>query len=219
VLPDGCVDVVWRNDGTLFVAGPDRGPVAHRHAAGARFAGVRLRPGTAATTLGVAADELRDRQVPLSALWGRRAERLADRLHHAASPAECRRLLADAVAGAPAAVDDRVPAAVAALERAPRGVGDLAGEAGLGARQLRRRFVAQVGYGPKTYARIVRLRRFLALARAGDGLAELAYAAGYADQAHLTRECRRLTGRTPAQLRGDRNVQDRAGAAPSPSAP
>jgi AraC-like DNA-binding protein len=31
-------------------------------------------------------------------------------------------------------------------------------------------------------------------------LAGLAFAAGYADQAHLTRECRRLAGRTPAEL-------------------
>jgi AraC-like DNA-binding protein len=33
-----------------------------------------------------------------------------------------------------------------------------------------------------------------------DDLAGLAFAAGYADQAHLTRECRRLAGRTPAEL-------------------
>jgi AraC-like DNA-binding protein len=47
----------------------------------------------------------------------------------------------------------------------------------------------------------MRLRRFLALGEeAGGGLATLAAEAGYADQAHLTRECRRLTGRTPAEL-------------------
>ena len=33
-------------------------------------------------------------------------------------------------------------------------------------------------------------------------LAELAAAAGYADQAHLTRECRALSGSTPAALAG-----------------
>jgi AraC-like DNA-binding protein len=33
-----------------------------------------------------------------------------------------------------------------------------------------------------------------------DDLAGLAYEAGFADQAHLTRECRRLAGRTPAEL-------------------
>ena len=49
-------------------------------------------------------------------------------------------------------------------------------------------------------ARVLRFQRFLTLARRGDDLARLAFAAGYADQAHLTRECRRLSGRTPAEL-------------------
>jgi AraC-like DNA-binding protein len=38
--------------------------------------------------------------------------------------------------------------------------------------------------------------------RGGDGVAGLAIDAGYADQAHLTRECRRLTGLTPRELLG-----------------
>lgn len=47
-------------------------------------------------------------------------------------------------------------------------------------------------------------------------LAEVAAQAGYADQAHLSREVRALTGRSPAALRAEReaampvpNVQDR----------
>jgi AraC-like DNA-binding protein len=47
-----------------------------------------------------------------------------------------------------------------------------------------------------------RFQRFLALARARDqgqpNLGILAAEAGYADQAHLTREFRRLAGRTPS---------------------
>ena len=91
---------------------------------------------------------------------------------------------------------------------------------GLSERQLRRRFADAVGYGPKTLARVLRFQRFLELARGGDDLARLAFAAGYADQAHLTRECGRLAGRTPpAQLvasgaaaAGER-LEPRAGAA------
>ncbi len=41
-----------------------------------------------------------------------------------------------------------------------------------------------------------------------DGLADAAAGAGYADQAHLTRECRALTGRTPGQLAGSRRHAD-----------
>jgi transcriptional regulator GlxA family with amidase domain len=72
---------------------------------------------------------------------------------------------------------------------------------GLGERQLRRRFDDAVGYGPKTLQRVLRFQRFLALARlGGEDLAGLAFAAGYADQAHLTRECGRLAGLPPAAL-------------------
>ncbi|MER6878168.1 helix-turn-helix domain-containing protein, partial [Amycolatopsis sp. NPDC000673] len=53
-------------------------------------------------------------------------------------------------------------------------------------------------YGPATYRRILRLQRAIALAPATATLADLAVAAGYSDQPHLTRECRALTGLTPS---------------------
>ena len=86
---------------------------------------------------------------------------------------------------------------------------DIADDVGLSPRQLRRRCHAAVGYGPKTLQRVLRFRRFVsridALAQnpqSPDGLdlAGLAVQAGYADQAHLTRECGRLAGLTPAAL-------------------
>ena len=77
---------------------------------------------------------------------------------------------------------------------------ELGRRSGLSERQLRRRFVDAVGYGPKTLARVLRFQRFLALAAHGRDLGASALDAGYADQAHLTRECRRLSGRTPAEL-------------------
>jgi AraC-like DNA-binding protein len=70
-------------------------------------------------------------------------------------------------------------------------------------RQLRRRCQAAVGYGPATLRRVLRFRRFVAWADAGaaDGdLATVAADLGYADQAHLTRECARLAGLTPTAL-------------------
>jgi methylphosphotriester-DNA--protein-cysteine methyltransferase len=56
----------------------------------------------------------------------------------------------------------------------------------------------------KTLARILRLQRMLALVSRGElarvGLAGIALAAGYADQAHMTAECTRLAGKPPARL-------------------
>jgi transcriptional regulator GlxA family with amidase domain len=75
----------------------------------------------------------------------------------------------------------------------------LADDVSLSARQLRRRFHDAVGYGPKTLQRNLRLQRFRALNELG--LVRAAAEAGDADQAHLTNECRRLTGLTPSELR------------------
>jgi AraC-like DNA-binding protein len=93
-------------------------------------------------------------------------------------------------------------ARAAALEMATPGarVDALGAALGVSERQLRRRFADAVGYGPKTLARVLRFQRFLTLSRNGDDLARLALDAGYADQAHLTRETRRLAGRTPLEL-------------------
>ena len=58
--------------------------------------------------------------------------------------------------------------------------------------------------------RVQRFQHFLALAeqQPGAALSRLAAEAGYADQAHLTRECGRLSGLAPAALLA-------AGAAPA----
>ncbi|WP_428965575.1 helix-turn-helix domain-containing protein [Micromonospora fluostatini] len=99
-------------------------------------------------------------------------------------------------AGGPDPVGRRVAARLAAGAT----VAATAAEVGLGARALHRRCRHLFGYGPKTLARILRMRRALDLARAGTPLAEVAARAGYADQAHLTRDVRALTGLPPRAL-------------------
>ena len=59
---------------------------------------------------------------------------------------------------------------------------------------------AAVGYGPKRLGRVLRLRRALAAARAGDELGRVAFDAGYADQAHFSGDCRELAGVPPSLL-------------------
>jgi AraC-like DNA-binding protein len=62
---------------------------------------------------------------------------------------------------------------------------------GFSNRQLRRRFSAAVGYGPKMFQSVLRFQRLLHLAgnkNAPRNLARLSADAGYADQAHMTRE-------------------------------
>jgi AraC-like DNA-binding protein len=196
VLPDGCLDVVVR-DGRAVVAGADTGPVPVRLGAGELVTGVRFAPGAAGAALGVPAEELRDRRVDLEDLWGRAGREVGERA--GADPAALVRALAPRLARA--APDPRVRAAAIRLVRAPdTPVPALAAAVELGERQLRRTFGAAVGYGPKTFARVMRFRVALGLVRAGEPLAGAALAAGYADQAHMTREMTALAGRSPGAL-------------------
>ncbi|MDN5894722.1 MAG: helix-turn-helix domain-containing protein [Nocardioides sp.] len=83
-------------------------------------------------------------------------------------------------------------------------VASLAGVLGVQPRTLHRRCVRLFGYGLAALARLLRLQRFVARGATEESptLAGLAVGAGYVDQAHLGRECRRVTGRTPAVFLG-----------------
>jgi AraC-like DNA-binding protein len=197
VLPDACVDIVWTR-GELVVAGPATGPDLAPATPGQGRCGVRFRVGAAGAALGLPASELLDEVVPLAEIWGAEGRLLEDRVALAERPLEA--LVAgiyDRVAGDG---DDLVREAVFRLRRGEDSVERLARATAVSERQLRRRFDRGVGYGPRTLRRVLRFQRFLGLARGGGSLARLAADAGYADQAHLARDCRRLAGATPLEL-------------------
>jgi AraC-like DNA-binding protein len=202
VLPDACVDVVF-TEGRLVVAGPATVASLVPATPGQGRAGVRFRVGAAGAALGLPVAELRDQGVPLAEVWGARARAIQDRVAAAPTTKDALLALIGGVAGrlpAPEAADHEVRRAALAVARGH----DAAATArlvGLSERQLRRRFEQAIGYGPSTLARVLRFQRFLHAAHASDApLARLAADAGYADQAHLARECRRLAGLSPSEL-------------------
>jgi AraC-like DNA-binding protein len=207
VLPDACSDLVWAPGQGAFVAGPDTGPVRTVLTAGTVMVGVRFRPSAGGPALGVPLSELRDLRVDLADLRRRDAGRLPGTLDPDVALARALDVAAALVAeGEP----DPALTRAATLLADPRArTGEVAAQIGLSLRQLRRRCHVSVGYGPKTLQRVLRFRRFVSridaapAAPAGPGaldLAVLAAQVGYADQAHLTRECGALAGLTPAAL-------------------
>jgi AraC-like DNA-binding protein len=200
VVPDGCVDLIWVADRELVIAGADTGPRVVDLPAGTRASGIRLRPGAAGALLGMPASELRDRQVPAALVWGAQIARLEEAMA-GAEPAGRLELLAGAVARRGVAPDALVVAAARRLAAHTARVGGVAAELGIGERQLHRRTLAAVGYGPKMLARVARLRRLIAVA--DESLASRALEAGYASQAHMSDEVRRLTGTTPVRFLED----------------
>jgi AraC-like DNA-binding protein len=197
VLPDACVDVVW-TQGRLIVAGPATMPDLAPATPGQTRCGVRFRVGMAGGALGLPASELLDQVVPVADIWGAAGRRLEGRVAASERPLEALVAgVADRIAGTG---DDLARAAVLRVRRGETSVERLARASAISERQLRRRFERAVGYGPGTLRRVLRFQRFLAAARSGASLARLAADAGYADQAHLVRECRRLAGLTPSAL-------------------
>ncbi|HEX6396867.1 MAG TPA: AraC family transcriptional regulator [Steroidobacteraceae bacterium] len=101
-------------------------------------------------------------------------------------------------------VDARVSAAIERLERegGRSRIEPLARAAALSMRGFQVRFRAAVGLTPKEFARLARLQSTLRALDASDTrISDLASDGGFADQAHATRELRRVTGHTPARLR------------------
>jgi AraC-like DNA-binding protein len=205
ILPDGCVDLLWR-EGKLILAGLDRSARPASVSPGERILGLRLRPGVAGAVLGMPASEVLDVHVKLEELLGATATELAERLAESEDDEEAFGLLERTVRyriqdGGP---DPLVLAATRRLGFPGIRVDQLAESLGISERQLRRRFHQAVGYGPKTLDRVLRFRRLVAqagaVAEGESDLARLAADLGYADQAHMTRDCLRLSGLTPVQL-------------------
>ena len=208
ITPDATIDLQWI-DGRFRIAGPDKEPQIEQLPAGAVIVGFRFRPGAAAGWLGVPASEIVGARLDLRELWGTRARELTDHIKAAPGLAGLLRQLEETVGKRTEghdALDPLMGRAFVVIDegRTPETplLALLLARLNMSERTLRRRFEDAFGYGPKTLDRILRFHRFRRLRKKAGNVstAALAIEAGYADQAHLIRESRRLTGVTPAAL-------------------
>jgi AraC-like DNA-binding protein len=200
VLPDACSDLIWERGVGAYIAGPDTGPARPMIKPGTVIVGIRFRPSAGGQVLRTPLSEIANQRVPLADLLPPAARRLPPTLDPEEAADRVLTITGGLVVdGAP----DRAMARAAVLLRNPAARAEaVAAEVGLSERQFRRRSQAAVGYSPKTLQRVLRFHRFVRLLDAAPApdLAALAADAGYADQAHLTRECSALSGYTPAAL-------------------
>ncbi|RAZ84653.1 AraC family transcriptional regulator [Mesorhizobium hawassense] len=208
ITPDATIDLQWI-DGRFRVAGPDKEPQIETPAAGAVIIGFRFQPGAAAGWLGVPVSEIVGGRLGLDELWGTRCRELSDRVGRRSGLAKLVLHLEETIGAHSEGRDGADPLMGRAFDVIDEGlppetplVPFLQRHLHMSERTLRRRFDDAFGYGPKTLDRILRFHRFRRLQRLqGEAsTALLAIEAGYADQAHLIRESRRLTGVTPSAL-------------------
>lgn len=200
VLPDGCADIVYSPSMSRELQLVGVMTRARKFALSGRFEfGVRFRPGMSSVFLPVPGVDTTDQAIALSDIGCAAARGLADRMAEAQSPAACAGIIETLLRDPrETSLVQRLCAAIVRRAGLVR-MDDLALQAGLSARQLRRLFLEQVGLSPKLFCRIIRFRGSLArLPREPRAdWAQVALECGYYDQAHFIHEFRQFSGCTP----------------------
>lgn len=173
--------------------------------------GIRLKPGAASAFCRDPLHGFTDRVVDATAIWGRAASDLCERLAEAGDPSSRLKRIEEFLARRMRRAGRALPGPLSAIDRT-RGrlsIDMLARQTGMGHRRLERAFLAEVGVSAKMLSRIVRFQRALAESQtlrasssefAGTRWVDVALQCGYSDQSHLIRDFRQFAGETPATL-------------------
>lgn len=195
----------WKPQPECFFVGQITGPFLLRPRGPARMLGVRFHPHGASELFGLPIWELTDSVLPLEDI-SRRLFRRFRRLRELRSlPQQLAALdrILHLTASSGGTNDPRVSFAVGEFERAhgAMGVKHVADRVGLSSRQLERRFKNAVGISPKLFSRMQRFQRvFRAMDDPDSDWVTAAVHCGYYDQAHLIRDFREFSGKTPTAL-------------------
>ncbi len=199
VVVRGTVDVGGQRPPARFVTGPLAQPRETSSRDALASASLVLEPWLVEPWLGMRVDRLSDALPPPPLLASRVCDALAAACHDPGA-LDAMWLAFEAAVRASGARPPDLALEVLLAE----GVEAAAAAVGCSARHYRRRFQRALGLAPAAWVRVrrweVSLEALLA-ADARDALATVAAAAGYADQAHLSRETRAFVRGTPAQLR------------------
>ena len=167
--------------------------------------GVHFKPWGISPFVDVPSTELRDRWVPVDAVWERSLDLMRDRIAGATSTDTILQILEEEMrsrlVSAPSRGLELVNHTAGRLEASwgAVSVGALTDGAGVSGNHLATQFKSHVGVTPKRLARIYRFARLILSVDALRPVdwSELAQAAGYFDQAHLSKEFKDFTGHTP----------------------
>jgi AraC-like DNA-binding protein len=171
-----------------------------------RVFGLKFRPGGIRPFLKASVSTLTDRVVPAAEIFGPDILTLASHLRTLDSPESMAAVATAYFASRMPASDPSAALAATLVETILNdptmlSVSVLSRRSGLGVRALQRLFHAYVGASPKWVIRRFRLHELLERFHSGEELdgAQLALDLGYADQAHLINDFRKLAGVTPRQ--------------------
>jgi AraC-like DNA-binding protein len=204
VLPDGCVDIVYSPSVARELQLVGAMTSARRFAlpAGQFQCGVRFRPAMSQAFLPLPGPDTLDQSIALSDIWGADACRLAEQISESPSARQGIGFIESRLAN-PSDINLVQRLCAWIVEQAGQvRVDDLAFQAGVSSRQLRRLFLDAVGLSPKHFCRVIRFRNSLSRMseRGGADRVQVALDCGYYDQAHFINEFRQFSGYTPGEF-------------------
>lgn len=185
---DGCWDLIFitQDDKTrVLFSGPTTRPTPVGYRAGNKNLGIRFRPGTFMTQASALA--MRN-VVDILPMQGERQFLLFDHTFTIPTYETADDLVAE-LEHLGFLGHDHVVSTVLS-KRDPR----------MTDRSVQRHFMQATGLSAKSHRRIEQAQRAVDLLRNGHIPIEAAHEAGYADQAHMTRALKELTGHTPAEI-------------------
>ena len=211
-LPEGCGDVICFLDQqpNVWLVGPQTQARVFTHSPNSRILGAQLFPGMLGLLTTQHALELVDKRISLKALGSchhkREVEQLLKCLYSSNSVQEQITFLEAFLSRrfAERAIEHRVQQAIHFIlaEGGKLPISKLAAKAASSPRNLGRLFNAQLGMGPKAFSRIVRFQNVLTHLRQTQvpNWSDISAEWGFADQPHLVRECRSMSGLSPVEL-------------------
>jgi AraC-like DNA-binding protein len=166
---------------------------------------IRFHPGGTVPFVSIAMHEITDRIIDLNSLCSRlEGQLLCASLGLKSSKdrvAEIERVLIYSLMASKQESSTLMLAAEIVESGGLTSVDQLAQDAGISTRQLERRFLNEVGLGPKLLSRIMRFQQvFRAVENCDGAWAPVAVECGYYDQAHLIRDFNQFAKQTPAVL-------------------
>ena len=218
ILPDGCIELILNFGAKFsqhcddkrslqprnFLVGQMTGPILISPTGAVELVGIRFHPGGTLPFLRLPLEQVTDEVVELGSLSRKLERELLDAVSESSS-------LPQKIA----AVEVFLTRCVANLEHSrvmmlaakivetagAVSVDQLANDAGISSRQLERRFLREVGVGPKLLGRIIRFQQvFRAVEQCNAAWSTIALECGYYDQAHLIRDFNQFAQQTPAVL-------------------
>jgi len=207
VVPDGSsaisIQLQGRRRSEWSLRGPLLKPDERRFASPAILIGIRLRPAVAFLLSGIPAHTLVDRRIGLNEISAFQDLSSEERPR---TPDQCIDVLQQFLVRRleHARVHDVIATALHEIER-EHGclrIEEVAARCGVSPRHLSRLMRVWVGYGPKSYATVIRFQATLHEMEHAPARTAAALAAdnGYFDQAHLTLDVARFAGATPGHL-------------------